>query len=34
MEDINEDDIDIYINSQEDNIKDELIAYFEEIRVD
>ena len=34
MEDIDEDDIDIYINSQEDNIKDELIAYFEEKRVD
>ena len=33
MEDIDEDDIDIYINSQEDSIKDELIAYFKEKRV-
>ena len=34
MEDIDEDDLNIYINSQEDSIKDELITYFEEKRVD
>jgi hypothetical protein len=33
MEDINKDDINIYINSQEDSINDELIAYFKEKRV-
>jgi hypothetical protein len=34
MEDIDDDDLDIYINSQEDIIKDKLITYFEEKRVD
>jgi hypothetical protein len=34
MEDIEEDDLDIYVNSQEDSVKDELIAYFEEKRLD
>ena len=34
MEDINDDNLDIYINNQEDIIEDELIAYLEEKRAD
>jgi len=33
MDDIDEDDLDIYINNQEDKIEDELITYLEERRV-
>jgi hypothetical protein len=33
MEDIDNDDLDIYINSQKDIIKDELITYFENKRI-
>jgi hypothetical protein len=34
MEDIDEDNLDIYINSQEVSVKYELITYFEEKRLD
>jgi hypothetical protein len=34
MEDIDEDDLDIYINNQEDIIEDELITYLAENRAD
>jgi len=34
MEDFDEDELDIYINNQEDIIEDELIKYLEEKRVD
>ena len=34
MKDINKDDLDIYINNQEDIIKDELITYLAENRAD
>jgi hypothetical protein len=34
MEDFDEDELDIYINNQEDIIEDELITYLEEKRAD
>ena len=34
MDDIDDDDLDIYINNQEDIIEDELITYIVEKRVD
>ena len=34
MEDLDEDDLDIYINNQDNIIHDELITYLEEKRVD
>jgi hypothetical protein len=34
MEDIDDDDLDIYINNQEDIIEDELIIYLDEKRLD
>ena len=34
MEDFNKDELNIYINNQEDIIEDELITYLEEKRVD
>ena len=33
MDDLDEDELDIYINNQEDKIEDELITYLEEKRV-
>jgi hypothetical protein len=34
MEDVDEDELDIYINNQEDIIEDELMTYLEEKRAD
>jgi hypothetical protein len=34
MEDLDEDDLDIYINNQDNIIDDELITYLKEKRVD
>jgi hypothetical protein len=34
MDDLDEDELDIYINNQEDIIEDELITYLEEKRAD
>ena len=34
MADSEDDDLDIYINNQEDNIEDELYTYLHEIRAD
>jgi hypothetical protein len=34
MEDIDEDELDIYINNQEDIIEDELVVYLSEKRAD
>jgi hypothetical protein len=34
MKDFDEDELDIYINNQEDKVEDELITYLEEKRVD
>jgi hypothetical protein len=34
MDDFDEDELDIYINNQEDIIEDELITYLEEKRAD
>jgi SMC interacting uncharacterized protein involved in chromosome segregation len=34
MADSEDDDLDIYINNQEDNIEDELYTYLHKIRVD
>jgi hypothetical protein len=34
MNDLDEDELNIYINNQEDKIEDELITYLEEKRVD